>query len=176
MAAGTWRTWSKHMAPKSNALQEHKSLGSDSESAPSGGDLETGETNKNHGKSRALEAPLGASPDALKEVINDATQIPSYPPKQKEIRSLKEQSPSRQNAPTSRAQNLQKAKGWVWLDVDNGWAEVWYKEKKLGETPFQTQLPQGHYRLRLVNPKIGIEKKVDINVQAGKKTGVNIRF
>ena len=57
------------------------------------------------------------------------------------------------------------------------WTEVYLGKKKLGITPIlNARLPPGTHTLRMVNPKAGIDKRISVTIQAGKKTSLLKKF
>jgi hypothetical protein len=55
--------------------------------------------------------------------------------------------------------------GAIDLFIDQGWADVYLKGKKVGRAPVQgLRLPVGHQRLRLVNPPSGKQTWLDVDV------------
>ena len=67
-------------------------------------------------------------------------------------------------------------KGQVLVDVLDGWAEIWWQGKKLGETPKQIKLPLGFHTLLLLNPETGQRKKVEIEISSGNNQTQRVSF
>jgi serine/threonine-protein kinase len=62
------------------------------------------------------------------------------------------------------------ARGKVSVDT-NPWTKVIWNGRALGETPLiQVPLPAGKQKLKLVNEEKGINKTVEVVIQAGKTT------
>ncbi len=68
------------------------------------------------------------------------------------------------NTPTA------KAPGQLTLQT-KPWTRVYWGSRLLGETPLTNyNLPQGHYKLRLVNEESSISTTVDVDIESKKKT------
>jgi len=66
--------------------------------------------------------------------------------------------------------------GKIDLYIDDGWAEVYLKGKKLGRATRGMVLPVGRHRLRLVNPPSHKETWLDVVVTEGETTYYRTRF
>ena len=59
--------------------------------------------------------------------------------------------------------------GRINLQIDDGWAEVYFRGKKVGRAPVRgLQLPVGKHRLRLYNPRSKKQKLLDVEVVTGE--------
>jgi len=59
--------------------------------------------------------------------------------------------------------------GHIDLHIDDGWAEVYLRGKKIGRAPARgLRLPVGKHKLRLVNPPSGHERYLDVEVVEGE--------
>lgn len=57
------------------------------------------------------------------------------------------------------------------------WAEVYLNGRSVGDTPLSLKkIPAGRHRLRLVNPKMGVERKLSIVVKPGKTSRIALDF
>jgi serine/threonine-protein kinase len=66
--------------------------------------------------------------------------------------------------------------GRVQINADP-WANVYWRGKKLGHTPLmKVELPVGKHVLKLVSPEFGVEKRLNIEVRAGKQTKLVVRM
>ncbi|MBL93363.1 MAG: hypothetical protein CMH56_16305 [Myxococcales bacterium] len=64
----------------------------------------------------------------------------------------------------------------VLVDVEDGWAEIWFEGKKLGDTPKQVALPLGTQKILLKNPETGQTKQLSIQVQRNNNAAVRVSF
>ena len=63
-------------------------------------------------------------------------------------------------------------KGKLLIDV-RPWADVYVKNRKIGTTPLPPiELPEGDYRIRVVNPDVGVDRSLPITIQRGKTTRI----
>ena len=61
--------------------------------------------------------------------------------------------------------------GFLSLRTQGGWAEVYFKGKRLGITPLKkVALPAGKIELDLINPVAGIERHLVLELEEGQHT------
>jgi hypothetical protein len=59
--------------------------------------------------------------------------------------------------------------GTINLQIDDGWAEVYLRDKKIGRAPARgLPLPVGKHRLRLYNPRTKKQKFLQVEVVTGE--------
>ena len=67
--------------------------------------------------------------------------------------------------------NLPAKDAFLSLRTEGTWAEVYFRDKKIGVTPLKkVALPAGKIELKLVNPVTGMKEQVVLELEAGQHT------
>ena len=98
-------------------------------------------------------------------------------------KKMNEAKPNAESLPVKGSKKAPKAdlatsqvKARVLIDVDEGWAEIWFKGKKLGDTPKQVLLPIGVQTVILKNPETAQSKRLSITVKKTNNAAVRVLF
>lgn len=120
-------------------------------------------------------ASLSREPEAAHSDVHGKTEHPrTVEPVERPRRARGGQSAGRK--PPSAAPEA-TAVGRLSLRADGPWVEVYLGTRKLGATPLnQVEVPAGTLELRLVNPRVGIDRRVRINVPAGGEVRQTLRL
>lgn len=117
---------------------------------------------------RPEPVPIGSPAPALPPVT-----VPkrSPPPAQPAAKPMRVATPK----PRVRKRSRPKTQGEVFIKVETGWAEVYVRGKKRGETPMLLKLPSGtqYIELRRVN---GAKKRVKVTVDANERQVVRVQL
>lgn len=112
---------------------------------------------------RAPEPTAPPQPAPQPEPEPEAAPTPAPPP----------EPPRAKPAPRRRARPKPKpSPGRLTIDT-RPWTEVFLGDRRLGMTPLQgIELPSGRHRLRLENPKVGLETTLTVRIRPGKETRI----
>ena len=57
------------------------------------------------------------------------------------------------------------------------WTEVYFRGRKLGMTPMENiELPAGKHSLELRNPQLDLKRQVEVVIEPGSVTRLNLTF
>jgi eukaryotic-like serine/threonine-protein kinase len=118
---------------------------------------------------RNTPAPTSTAAPAIMPPIEETPTPPAPAPAAEPTREEKEPEPREKR---TRAKESAPKTGTLTIDT-RPWTEVYLGGKKLGLTPMEgVKLPAGKHELELRNPKVGLVRRIQVTIRAGKVTRV----
>ncbi|HUU01373.1 MAG TPA: serine/threonine-protein kinase [Myxococcota bacterium] len=111
-----------------------------------------------------------AQTDAGQSVVKTSTIKRHRPLKRRKVKRVASVKPASHKAPSHDRPTASKVPPGKLRLVTTPWSNVYYRGKKLGQTPLiDTELPSGPVKLRVVNKEAGIDRVIVVNIKPGQR-------